>query len=131
MLADELGAAEVLYLLPDLVGEVPDRRTVRELMLLADLVLLPSTEEGFGVPLQEAAALRVPVLCADIPVFREVGGAGAKYFGLDADPPAIAEQALAIASSPLNRNRRRPVSSLSCFRAQLKELVEAPWLIPS
>ena len=37
----------------------------------ADYVLLPSTEEGFGLPLTEAVARGVPVLCSDIPPFRE------------------------------------------------------------
>ena len=37
----------------------------------ADYVLLPSMEEGFGLPLTEAVARGVPVLCSDIPPFRE------------------------------------------------------------
>lgn len=37
----------------------------------ADYVILPSTDEGFGLPLTEAVARGVPVLCSDIPPFRE------------------------------------------------------------
>jgi glycosyltransferase involved in cell wall biosynthesis len=37
----------------------------------ADYVLLPSTYEGFGLPLTEAVARGVPVFCSDIPPFRE------------------------------------------------------------
>jgi glycosyltransferase involved in cell wall biosynthesis len=37
----------------------------------ADYVLLPSIDEGFGLPLTEAVARGVPVLCSDIPPFRE------------------------------------------------------------
>lgn len=35
--------------------------------------LFPSFVEGWGMPLVEALALKVPVLCSDIPVFHEAG----------------------------------------------------------
>ena len=40
----------------------------------------PSYAEGFGLPLAEAARANTPVVCSDIPVFREIGGEGALYF---------------------------------------------------
>lgn len=43
-------------------------------------LLAPSRGEGFGLPLAEAAAHGLPVLARDLPVFREVGGAGVDYF---------------------------------------------------
>jgi glycosyltransferase involved in cell wall biosynthesis len=53
-----------------------------------------SVAEGFGLPIVEAAQRGVPVIASDIPVFREVGGEGARYFDLlDADSLARAIEA--------------------------------------
>ena len=43
-------------------------------------LIMPSFAEGFGVPIIEALAANTPVLCSDIPVFREVAGELADYF---------------------------------------------------
>lgn len=45
----------------------------------ADLVVMPSLYEGFGLPLVEAMSLGVPLLCSDIPVLREVAAEAALY----------------------------------------------------
>ncbi|QGM46854.1 glycosyltransferase family 4 protein [Methylocystis heyeri] len=55
----------------------------------ARALVLPSFAEGFGLPIVEAAWRGRPVLCSDIPVFREVGGEGAIYFRVN-DPEALA-----------------------------------------
>jgi glycosyltransferase involved in cell wall biosynthesis len=46
----------------------------------AEAVLCTSMAEGFGLPIAEAGLMDKPVICSDIPVFREVGGEGAVYF---------------------------------------------------
>jgi glycosyltransferase involved in cell wall biosynthesis len=51
-----------------------DDAGVGSLLAHARAVLVPSFVEGFGLPLAEALASGVPVICSDIPVFREVGG---------------------------------------------------------
>jgi glycosyltransferase involved in cell wall biosynthesis len=49
-------------------------RDVADLYRISDVVLMPSGAEGFGLPVLEAAVARVPLVCADIPILREVGG---------------------------------------------------------
>ncbi|MFI4890474.1 MAG: glycosyltransferase family 4 protein [Steroidobacterales bacterium] len=46
---------------------------VGSLLRGARAVLLPSLVEGFGLPLAEALASGIPVICSDIPAFREIG----------------------------------------------------------
>jgi glycosyltransferase involved in cell wall biosynthesis len=50
-----------------------DDEGVASLLKGARALLAPSFVEGFGLPLAEALASGVPVICSDIPVFREVG----------------------------------------------------------
>jgi glycosyltransferase involved in cell wall biosynthesis len=49
----------------------------------AKLLVFPSTYEGFGIPLIEGMASQVPVLCSDIPVFREISQNTVIYFKPD------------------------------------------------
>ena len=63
---------------------------VADFFRLADVLILPSREEGFGIPLLEAAITRLPVFCADIPPLRDLGEADATYFSPDSDPVEVA-----------------------------------------
>ncbi len=45
----------------------------------AQALVFPSLFEGFGIPIIEAQAMSLPVICSDIPVLREVGGEGAVF----------------------------------------------------
>jgi glycosyltransferase involved in cell wall biosynthesis len=59
----------------------------------------PSLYEGFGIPNLEAMSQHCPVICSDIPVFREVCGEAAFYFNPD-DPESLKNQALQLQSNP-------------------------------
>jgi mannosylglucosylglycerate synthase len=76
-----LGLDGVVSFLHDLAGpdgqHPVDDRTIFELYRAADLVLLPSESEGFGLPVLEAGLSGTPLVCADMPVLREVAGRGA------------------------------------------------------
>lgn len=49
----------------------------------ADMLLLPSLDEGFGVPLIEAINSGTPIVASDIPVFREVTMGAAQLVSID------------------------------------------------
>lgn len=51
----------------------------------AELFVIPSSTEGFCLPLVEALALACPTVCSDIPIFREVGDLQCRYFQLEQD----------------------------------------------
>ena len=51
----------------------------------ATVLVAASINEGFGLSVIEAAYYGLPVIARDIPVFREVAGDGAYYFGGGAD----------------------------------------------
>ncbi len=46
----------------------------------ANLVILPSLKEGFGLQILEAIQFNKPILCSDIPVYKEVSNNTAYYF---------------------------------------------------
>lgn len=70
------------------LGYIPDA-DVPGLYAAATVKVFPSKLEGYGLPLVEAMAAGVPVLAADTPIFREVGGAAACFFPAD-DATALA-----------------------------------------
>lgn len=45
-----------------------------------DIFLMPSRHEGFGMTILESLSYNVPVVCYDIPVFREILGEGDFYY---------------------------------------------------
>lgn len=59
-------------------GGVTDAEYARLLAREAVLVSA-SLDEGYGLPVAEALALGVPAVVTDMPIFREVAGAGALY----------------------------------------------------
>lgn len=61
----------------------------RELLRHAEVFVLASQAEGFGLPLAEAVSCGTPAVASDIPVLREAGGEAAVYCTVN-DPEALA-----------------------------------------
>jgi glycosyltransferase involved in cell wall biosynthesis len=53
---------------------------LEDLYTLAACLVLPTLHEGFGLPVLEAMARGVPVVCSDIAALREIAGEAALYF---------------------------------------------------
>jgi glycosyltransferase involved in cell wall biosynthesis len=73
-LVEELGLTPHLRRLSGL-----SRGELSALYRRARAVLMPSTAEGFGLPVTEALSCGAPVVASDLPVLREVGGEAAEY----------------------------------------------------
>ena len=89
-LVDDLGLDDV-----ELVGAVDDVE-LRTLYQRCSLAVFPSLEEGFGLPVAEAAACGAPVVCSDVSSMPEVIGCDEALFNpYDVgDMARVIEQAL-------------------------------------
>lgn len=94
------------------LGIRPSDRIVADLYALADALVLPSANEGFGIPILEAGLHRLPIVCSDIPALRAVAGADATYVAPDAGAPRLAAAiARRLADDPVARLHRRARAS--------------------
>jgi len=94
-------------------GYAVDAATLSDLYMLSDVVTLPSASEGFGLPLAEAAIFRVPVVCTDLPAFREVAPEGATFVTLSGGSNAFSAAVLDAIEAPAARLRRHVMDALS------------------
>ncbi|MDB5371796.1 MAG: glycosyltransferase family 1 protein [Belnapia sp.] len=77
------------------LGCISDKRVI-DLVAGASALLYPSFVEGYGLPVAEALAMGVPVLCSDVSPLREVGGEVPEYLD-PLDGPAWRRMILAYA----------------------------------
>jgi glycosyltransferase involved in cell wall biosynthesis len=85
-------------------------------------LVLPSHDEGFGLPLEEALLRKRIVFARDIPVFRERQSKNVKFFsgnGLD-----LADILLKERDTEWNQKGELKVRSMNDFGADLKRLLE-------
>lgn len=64
----------------------------------AEMVVVPSSSEGFGLPVVEAMACGTPVVCTRIPAFQEIAG-DAAFYARTASPEDIAQAVSTVASA--------------------------------
>ncbi len=79
----------VVFLAEHSPDYLPDE-VIADFYHLADALLFPSLEEGFGLPILEAGMAGLPIFCADIPELRELGENVAIFFSPTGDPAQIA-----------------------------------------
>jgi alpha-1,3-rhamnosyl/mannosyltransferase len=100
------GAVHVLGWLP--------RRTLIGMFKFAEALVFPSTFEGFGMPVAEALACGLPVVCSDIPPLRETAEDCAAFF----DPASEEALAEALRSTLANSELRAKRVKTGLERAQ-------------
>lgn len=87
-------------------------------------LIAASLDEGFGLPLIEAAQHRLPIVARDIPVFREVAGDAAYYFSADRPLATVLDQWLTERQQGTVRNSANlPVRTWKENVATLKTLL--------
>jgi glycosyltransferase involved in cell wall biosynthesis len=90
-LRTQLGLEGSVHFLAELADSFLPDEVIADFYRIADALIFPSREEGFGIPLIEAAFSHLPAFCADIPPLRELGLNDAYFFSPDEDPAALAD----------------------------------------
>ncbi len=89
---DELELDKAVHFLAEVTPDIMPDSVIADFYRIADALLFPSREEGFGIPIIEAAFSKLPVFCTDIPVLRELAMDNVTYFAPDANPVEVAKQ---------------------------------------
>jgi len=89
-LRGQLGLDDSAHFLAELDDTFLPDMVIVDFFRVADALFFPSREEGFGIPLVEAAFSHLPAFCADIPPLRKLGLHDAIFFSPDEDPVKIA-----------------------------------------
>jgi len=83
------------------------RRDLSSLYRLADMLFFPSRQEGFGIPLLEAAVCGLPIACADVEPMNSLWPReDVTFFDPDGDPRALADGIRRLSRSSSIQNRK-------------------------
>jgi len=104
---DRLNASE-LYGDKVLEHNLMDDAQLNELLSSATALLFPSFAEGYGLPAIEAQAVGIPVICSDIPVFKELLGEIACFLPNDQTGPWVDKliELMAKSETPTEKNNK-------------------------
>jgi len=103
----------------------------------SELLLAPSSIEGFGLPVAEALLAGCPVVCSDIPAFREIGADRCRYvaFGeniVERYELAVRDRLAEPRGEPVSLERLSPAAIareyLSLYRRLLAPAAQRDWL---
>jgi glycosyltransferase involved in cell wall biosynthesis len=87
---NSLGLEGAVHFLAELHGEFLGDEVISDFYQLADALILPSREEGFGIPILEAGLAGIPIFCSYIPPSKDLGKSFVEYFSLEEGPANIA-----------------------------------------
>jgi glycosyltransferase involved in cell wall biosynthesis len=91
-LREKLGLKDSAHFLADLTNEFIPDEVISDFYKLADALLFPSFEEGFGIPILEAGFAGIPTFCSDILPLKKLGGEFVNYFSPEENPKAVAKR---------------------------------------
>lgn len=100
---------------------------LRSVVAGAAALVLPSRDEGFGLPVLEALACNVPVVCTDVPALREVANGFAAHVPVG-DVEALAQamsDAVETPATPADQAARRTHAAEFTWRRTAEKTVEA------
>jgi mannosylglucosylglycerate synthase len=123
-LRDSLSLKSNVSFLAELIDDYLPDEVVSDFYQLADLLFLPSREEGFGIPVLEAGLAGLPAFCADIPPLRDLGGSFVSYFSLDESPERIAAMIVEKLSSDPSFEFRVQVRSQYAWRQIYQQQIQ-------
>ena len=104
----ELEQARTIHFLHDLFHVTP--ADLHRLFEIADALIFPSQQEGFGLPVLESAWHRLPIFCADRAPMSSLLEQSIETFETDAPPEKVATQILQrVQSCPLTQRRKEVV----------------------
>jgi glycosyltransferase involved in cell wall biosynthesis len=132
-LARKLDVKDDVLIMADLLlnggkGSSKEPVNIHELYLIADVMLLPSLQEGFGIPLLEAGLFKLPIVCSDIAPFREVTTGEVCFFSFDDSAENVAQKIMDLVNrSPSNRMYRHIIRNYlwdNIYRQKIAPLFE-------
>jgi len=133
VLARKLNVMDDVIVVADLLldghrGLSPEPINIHDLYLIADVMLLPSLQEGFGLPLLEAGLFKLPIVCSDIAPFREVTRGDVCIFSFEDSAEDVAQKIMDLVnSSPSNRMYRNIIRNYlwkNIYRQKIAPLFE-------
>lgn len=132
-LRDELHLQVAVHFLAEITPAYLPDEVISDFYHLADGLILPSREEGFGIPILEAGISGLPIFCSDIPPLRSIAGDNAVYFQPDANPGQVAELINRYLSAdmvyPLRIEARVRYTWEKVYQEQIEPLLRNPQVI--
>ena len=100
-----------------------DERQIRSLYGVADAVLYPSRQEGFGLPVLEGTAYRLPVFCSNVEPLKSMAPPGTLFFDLQDAPQTVASRIRAhLETSDIFNSRKQILRDYSAERLYLDKI---------